>query len=124
MAEVRAQRTSRGTWRSGASQHRHACAGARSNRSIGQSDNGPFAATRAISTRRQFPEEKRMNALAGSVPILTCDEARALETKLFEGDEAQEWSAMQRAGDAVAEAVLCDAREIGGFPPDGRLLLL
>ena len=65
-----------------------------------------------------------MNALAGTVPILTCDEARALEAKLFAGDETQEWSAMQRAGGAIARAVLCDAEEIGGFPADGRMLLL
>ena len=62
--------------------------------------------------------------IAGSVPILGCDEARTLEAKLFDGDEAREWSAMQRAGRAIAAAVLRDFEEIGGFPEDGRVLVL
>ncbi|HVS51101.1 MAG TPA: NAD(P)H-hydrate dehydratase [Opitutaceae bacterium] len=57
-------------------------------------------------------------------PILSCAEARELEAKLFAGDEAKEWPAMQRAGRAVAEAVLRDFEEIGGFPADGRILVL
>jgi NAD(P)H-hydrate epimerase len=59
-----------------------------------------------------------------SHPILSCDEARALETKLFGGDEAREWPAMQRAGRAIAAAVLRDFAEMGGFPPNGRVLVL
>ncbi len=59
-----------------------------------------------------------------SHPILTCDEARAREEKLFGGDEAREWSAMQAAGRAVATAVLEDFQEIGGFPPAGLVLVL
>ncbi len=61
---------------------------------------------------------------AWSDPILTCAEAKALEARLFGGDEEQEWSAMQRAGAAVAGAVLEDFREIGGFPAAGRVLVL
>ena len=61
---------------------------------------------------------------AWSDPILTCAEAKALESRLFAGDEEQEWAAMQRAGAAVAGAVLEDFREIGGFPDAGRVLVL
>jgi NAD(P)H-hydrate epimerase len=57
-------------------------------------------------------------------PILSCDEARAFEARLFGGDEAREWPAMQRAGRAVAAAVLEDLREIGGFSAAGRMLVL
>jgi NAD(P)H-hydrate epimerase len=57
-------------------------------------------------------------------PILSCDEARALEARLFGGDEAREWPAMQRAGRAVGAAVLEDFREIGGFSATGRVLVL
>ena len=59
-----------------------------------------------------------------SDPILTCAEAKALEARLFEGDEAREWAAMQAAGAAVARAVLDDFKEIGGFPAAGRILVL
>jgi hydroxyethylthiazole kinase-like uncharacterized protein yjeF len=59
-----------------------------------------------------------------SHPILTCDEACALEGRIFAGDEAREWAAMQAAGRAVATAALQDFQEIGGFPGDGRLLVL
>ncbi len=64
-----------------------------------------------------------MNA-PDSHPILTSEATRALEAKLFGGDEAKEWAAMQRAGRAVAAAVLRDFEEIGGFPPQGRVLVL
>ncbi|MBI5768652.1 MAG: NAD(P)H-hydrate dehydratase [Verrucomicrobia bacterium] len=62
--------------------------------------------------------------LPGSHPILDCDEAREFEARLFAGDEAHAWAAMQRAGRAVATAVLRDFEEIGGFPADGRILVL
>ena len=62
--------------------------------------------------------------LAASHPILSCDEARNLEGKLFGGDEAREWPAMQHAGRAIAAAVQCDFAEIGGFPAGGRVLVL
>ncbi len=39
-------------------------------------------------------------------------------------DEAAEWAAMERAGQALAAAVLEDFKEIGGFPNDGRVLVL
>jgi NAD(P)H-hydrate epimerase len=57
-------------------------------------------------------------------PILSCAEAGAWEAKIFGGDEAREWVAMQAAGRGVAEAVLRDFEEIGGFPADGRVLVL
>lgn len=65
-----------------------------------------------------------MSFVIASHPILSCDEARRFEADLFAGDEAREWAAMQRAGRAIAGAVLRDFEEIGGFPPDGRVLIL
>src|SRR5205814_52721 len=57
-------------------------------------------------------------------PILSNEEAAAWETRLFEHDEAKEWEAMQRAGRALAAAVMSDFAEIGGFPADGKILVL
>jgi NAD(P)H-hydrate epimerase len=65
-----------------------------------------------------------MTPLPGTHPILTCDEARALESGLFGGDEGKEWEAMQRAGAAIARGVLRDADEIGGLAQDGCILVL
>ena len=66
-----------------------------------------------------------MSALPASDPILSCAEARAFEAARFGGDEALEWPAMQRAGRALAAAVLRDFLEIGDFPPaEGRVLVL
>ena len=65
-----------------------------------------------------------MTLVPSSHPILSCDEARDFEAKFFGGDEEKEWPAMQRAGRAVAAAVLRDFEEIGGFPTDGRILVL
>ena len=65
-----------------------------------------------------------MHGLAGMPPILGCAEARAFEERLFAGDETKEWLAMQRAGRAVAEAVVRDAGEIGGLPDAARILVL
>lgn len=62
--------------------------------------------------------------MLASHPILSCEESGAFEARLFGGDEAAEWPAMQRAGRAVAAAVLRDFEEIGGFPPAGRVLVL
>lgn len=59
-----------------------------------------------------------------SHPILSCDAAGRLEAKRFGGDETREWPAMQQAGRAVAAGVLEDFREIGGFDPAGRVLVL
>ena len=60
----------------------------------------------------------------GSHQILTCEEARAFEACLFGGDEAKEWPAMQRAGRAIAAAVERDFAELGGFPANGKILVL
>lgn len=57
-------------------------------------------------------------------PIPSLAEAAALERRLFGGDEAREAPAMERAGAALAAAVLRDFREIGGFPSAGRVLVL
>lgn len=57
-------------------------------------------------------------------PILSCADAAAWEKRLLRGDESLEWAAMNRAGRAVATAVLADARECGGIPPAARLLVL
>lgn len=65
-----------------------------------------------------------MDLVRVSHPILSCDDARAFESRLFAGDEAKEWSAMQQAGRAIGGAVLQDFEEIGGFPPEGRVLVL
>ena len=66
-----------------------------------------------------------MSALPASDPILSCAEAREFEAARFGGDEALEWPAMQRAGRALAAAVLRDFLEIGGFPPaEGRVFVL
>lgn len=59
-----------------------------------------------------------------SVPVLSCEAARDLEQTLFAGDETKEWAAMQRAGRAVAVAVLRDCQEIGGFSRQGRILVV
>ncbi|MBI2511543.1 MAG: NAD(P)H-hydrate dehydratase [Opitutae bacterium] len=58
-----------------------------------------------------------------SHPILTCAQAKAWEAKLLR-DEVAEWNAMQHAGRAVANALLDDAREIGGLDAGARLLVL
>ena len=57
-------------------------------------------------------------------PILSCAEARAWEAKVLGGDEEREWAAMQAAGRGVADAVLRDFEEIGGFPAEGTVLVL
>ncbi len=63
--------------------------------------------------------------IAGSHPILSCAETKELEAGIFGGDEAREWPAMLRAGAAIAEAVVADFAEIGGFPArGGRVLVL
>lgn len=59
-----------------------------------------------------------------SVPVLSPEAALALETVLFGGDERKEWRAMVQAGRSVAQGILTDFEEIGGFPADGRILVL
>jgi len=65
-----------------------------------------------------------MNPLTGTVPILSIEAARELETGRFGGDEAREWPAMVQAGKAIAREVGRDAEEIGGVPADVRMLVL
>lgn len=62
--------------------------------------------------------------IPGTHPLLSCDEARAFEAELFGGRETEEWAAMERAGQAIADAVLLDYEEIGGLPATARLLVL
>jgi NAD(P)H-hydrate epimerase len=59
-----------------------------------------------------------------SVPVLSPDEALALEDGLFGGDERKEWKAMVLAGRSVSLGVLRDFEEIGAFPAEGRVLVL
>jgi len=58
-----------------------------------------------------------------SHPILSCAEAKAWEAGLLK-DEAAEWAAMQKAGAAIACALLGDLQEIGGWSAQPRLLVL
>ena len=64
------------------------------------------------------------NPVIPSHPVLSIDEARSLESRLFGGDERREWDAMLGAGRSIAGAVLGDFWEFGGFPAAGRLLVL
>jgi ADP-dependent NAD(P)H-hydrate dehydratase / NAD(P)H-hydrate epimerase len=57
-------------------------------------------------------------------PILTCAEAKEFEATFFADNEGLEWDAMQQAGKAVAEGILRDFEEIGGFPQEGTVLVL
>lgn len=57
-------------------------------------------------------------------PILSCEEAGEFERGLFGQNPEQEWAAMQRAGKAIAQAVVQDLREIGGWSRESRLLVL
>ncbi len=59
-----------------------------------------------------------------SQPVLSCQEAGEFEARLFQGDEAREWPAMQRAGDLLAAAVGRDILEIGGLGAEPRFLVL
>jgi ADP-dependent NAD(P)H-hydrate dehydratase / NAD(P)H-hydrate epimerase len=57
-------------------------------------------------------------------PILTCAEAKEFEAAFFADNEGLEWDAMQQAGKTVAEGILRDFEEIGGFPKEGTVLVL
>ena len=59
-----------------------------------------------------------------SHPILSLDSAKRCEDGLFGGEEAKEWPAMQRAGQAVANAVLNDFNELSAFPGEAQILVL
>jgi NAD(P)H-hydrate epimerase len=63
-----------------------------------------------------------MNTIAH--PVLSCEQARELETALFANDEAREWEAMQAAGAGIARQVPLDYAESGAFPRTARLLVL
>lgn len=63
-------------------------------------------------------------SLTGAHPILSCEETKVLESRLFLGDEKSEWGAMQKAGAAVASAIIEDFLEIGGFPNNGSILVV
>ena len=62
--------------------------------------------------------------ILASDPILSCEEARQLESNLFAGEEGKEWGAMQQAGQAVGSAVLRDSQEMGGLPATCRILVV
>ncbi len=57
-------------------------------------------------------------------PILSCEQARGLETHLLGGDESREWAAMGAAGHGVAHAITRDFWEIGGLPQSASILVL
>jgi ADP-dependent NAD(P)H-hydrate dehydratase / NAD(P)H-hydrate epimerase len=59
-----------------------------------------------------------------SHPILSAEETRALEARLFGDDEQRVWAAMLAAGAAVGAAALRDYGEAGEFPPAARILVL
>jgi ADP-dependent NAD(P)H-hydrate dehydratase / NAD(P)H-hydrate epimerase len=59
-----------------------------------------------------------------SVPVLSTDQALALEAGLFGGDERKEWKAIVQAGRSVSSAILRDFGEVGAFPEEGRVLVL
>ena len=61
---------------------------------------------------------------ASAHPAHGIDGAKQFEAALFGGDETREWPAMQRAGRAIAGAVLRDFRELGAFPAGARVLVL
>jgi len=59
----------------------------------------------------------------GASPVLSCAEAKHWEESLLKTRRAA-WVAMEAAGAALGRAVLEDAREAGGFPDDGSVLVL
>jgi hydroxyethylthiazole kinase-like uncharacterized protein yjeF len=59
-----------------------------------------------------------------SHPVLSAEEARALEARLLGGDEQKVWRAMLDAGGGVGAAALRDFRETAEFPVSGRILVL
>lgn len=62
--------------------------------------------------------------LPGAHPVLSCAEALDWERTILGGDPAREWSAMSRAGRAVAAALLDDLCETGVQPDDACWLVL
>lgn len=70
-----------------------------------------------MNTKRTFSEKSLGH------PVLACAQAKAWETGLLKDKEA-EWTAMQRAGAALAACIGDDFKEIGGLPTDARILVL
>lgn len=62
-------------------------------------------------------------SLIASTPVLSCAQAKQWEAAHLR-DASAEWAAMQRAGRAVADAVQEDFCEVGGFPSEGRVLVV
>lgn len=62
--------------------------------------------------------------MRAAFPILSCAEAADFEAAYFGGDEAREWAAMNAAARGIAEGVMRDFAEIGGFPAEARVLVL
>jgi len=56
-------------------------------------------------------------------PILSCEEARALEAELLGGNEENEWQAMNRVGEALGDSLLRDMRELRTIPHRPRILV-
>lgn len=65
-----------------------------------------------------------MNIERHTHPILTCEAAMALETKLLGGDEKKEWAAMKRAGRGLGRSLLEDFEEYAPLPVSPRILIL
>lgn len=57
-------------------------------------------------------------------PLLDLAAARALEERVLGGDPAREWSAMVRAGAALAAGIGADFTEAGPWPAAPRILVL
>jgi len=57
-------------------------------------------------------------------PILTPTEAKAFEQSLFNGDEAAEWLAMQKAGSAIGREIIADFPARVEWPARPRILVL
>ena len=57
-------------------------------------------------------------------PILSCEESLFFEKEYFGGDEEREWQAMNKAGEAVGDALLRDMRELRTIPHRPRILVL
>lgn len=64
-----------------------------------------------------------MKSLPYAHPVMTCKQARELETQVL-SDAAAEWNAMKRAGRGIAHAVLLDYQELLPVPQQLRVLAL
>ena len=57
-------------------------------------------------------------------PILSCSQSMDFEQRHLGGVEAEEWKAMNRAGQSLGLAILSDYREVGPVPESLRVLAL